>query len=207
MSDGGARIVPGAVLKEGGVVVRRRSLEELDRGRRAVTDAEQRARSILEKAHTEADTERERGYAEGLARAREQNAAQAVALRAEAVKMRADAGERLIRLAVELTQRVLHRELQLRPDTIEELAKSALAQVSWCRQVTLRLHPDDVQRLSAAHPGLVETLDPGAELRLEPDPELRPGDCLVETEAGDVNASVPVQLAALQRALLEEVDS
>lgn len=200
----GARLVPGRVLDQGGVVVRRRHLEELDLARRAVAAAEQEARDILEKARLEGAQERSRGYEEGLAQARQEAATQMVALRAEATRLRAEAGDRLIRLAVDLAGRVLHHELRTAPDAMEGLARAALAQVSWCRHITLRLHPDDAQALAAANPRLAEALDPGAELRLETDPTLAKGACLVETEAGNVDGSVQVQLAALERALLAE---
>ncbi len=185
-------------------MVHRRRLEELDRVRRATEAAEQEARGILEEARREAVRERTRGYQEGLVQARQEAAVQAVALRAEAMLLRAEAGDRLIRLAVELAQRVLHQELHTAPDAVEGLARAALAQVSWCQRITLRLHPDDARALEAANPRLTEGLDPGAELRLEADPTLDYGDCLVETESGDLDASVKVQLAALEQALLAE---
>lgn len=204
MSDSEGRILPGRVLDAGGAVAKRRHLEELDRARRAVIDAQQEARALLEQARTASAAERERGYAEGLAQARESSAVQTVALRAEAVRLRAEAGDRLIRLAVELAERILRRELRQHPDSIEDLARAALSEVAWCQQITLRLHPDDAQRLTTAQPRLAAALDPGAELRLEADPKLSPGACVVETESGDVDASVEVQLAALERALVGE---
>lgn len=199
-----ARVVPGRVLEPEGAVVRRRELEELDMARRGVASAKAEARALLAQAREEATAERERGYAEGLEGARRSAAAQQVALRAEAVRLRAEAGERLIRLGTELARQVLHRELQLTPDALEQLARAALAEVSWCQRVTLKLHPEDAAGLAATHPRLAEALDPGAELRLESDPELTRGSCLVETESGDVDASVEVQLAALEAALLGE---
>ncbi len=204
VDESGARIVPGRVLDSEAVVVRRRQFEELDRARRGVGAAEQEARDILERSRQEAVQERSRGYAEGMAQARQEAVEGAVALRAEAIRLRAEAGDRLIRLAVELAQRVLHRELRTSPEAVEDLASAALAQVSWCQRITLRLHPDDARSLEAAHPRLAAQLDPGAELRLETDPTLARGACLVETEAGDVDASVEVQLAALERALLDD---
>jgi len=200
----GPRIVPRRALDQGAVVVRRRHLEEVDRARRARDAAEQEARDILDRAQHEAAQERSRGYSEGLAQARQEAAIYAVTLRAEAIGLRAEAGDRLIRLAVELAQRVVHHELRTSPDAVEGLARAALAQVRWCQRITLRLHPDDARSLEAANPRLAELLDPSAELRLEVDPTLDRGACLVETEAGDLDASVSVQLAALEQALLDE---
>lgn len=199
-----ARVVPGSVLDRGGAVVRRRQLEELDRARRDLAAAEASARELLVEARHEAEQQRALGYEAGLAQAREETAMAAVALRAEATRVRAEAGDRLIRLAVELAQQVLHQELRTAPDAVESIARSALAEVSWCQQITLRLNPDDARNLAEAKPRLAEALDPGTELRLETDPTLAPGACVVETEAGNVDASVEVQLAALERALLAD---
>jgi flagellar biosynthesis/type III secretory pathway protein FliH len=41
------------------------------------------------------------------------------------------------------------------------------------------------------------------ELKLEGDPEVERGGCLVESEAGILDASLSTQLAALDRALLK----
>jgi len=185
-------------------VVRKRQLEELDLARRAVATARQEAREMLDQARNQAAQERSRGYQEGLARAQAEAAGAAVALRVEATRLRAEAGDRLIRLAVQLAGQVVHHELRTAPEALEDIARAALAQVSWCQRITLRLHPDDAQHLSAAQPRLAEALDAGTELRLETDPTLAPGACLVETEAGAVDASVQVQLAALERALLAD---
>ncbi len=198
------QVVPGHVLDRGGVVVRRPELEELSEARRAIATAREEARSILASAEAEAEKARLRGYEDGLARARQEAAAAAVALRAEALRLRAEAGERLVRLAVDLARRVLKEELRQHPEALESLARGALSQVSWCQRVTLRLHPEDADRLRSAAPDLAQAMTPGAELRLEPDETLAPGSCLVETEAGELDGSVEVQLAALQEALLAE---
>lgn len=184
------------------VVIRADRFETVDLAEQAVAAARTQAAAIARRAEEEALILREAARQEGLHEGRQALAAAEVALRAEAVRLRTEAGDRLLRLAVTLAERILGQELRSQPEAILALVRQALGQVAFCSRATLRLHPGDASLLTTAYPALAVAVQGGAELVLVEDPTLARGDCLVEAEGGRVDGSVRVLLASLERALL-----
>jgi type III secretion system HrpE/YscL family protein len=190
--------------------IRPAPFEQIGAANRAVSRAEQQAAQIRSDAHKEADALRREAREAGTAEARRALVAAELALRAEAVRLRERAGDRLVRLAVTLAQQVLDHELSSDPAAILRLVRRAVAQVSWAPRARVRLHPEEARRLEQAYPRLSATAAGGAELEIRADASLSPGDCLVETESGEVDGSVRARLADLEQALarsLAEVDA
>lgn len=193
--------------------VRKAAFEPVARAERAARVAQAEAEALLHRAQVEAEAVLARGRAEAdriradleaevRAEADARLAAGEIALRAEAVEMRRQAADRLVRLATTLAEQVLDQEIAARPEAVLALARKGLSEVSWSRQATLRLAPEDAARLKEAYPGLWGATEGGGELTVVADPGLSRGDCLVETETGVVDGSVRVQLRALEAAVL-----
>jgi type III secretion protein L len=182
-----------------------------------VLDARARARALVAEAEAEAaairktaedDRERLRGAAE--AAGYEEGRARAAALLALAAAERDRVLRPLARdvaaLALDVARRVLGRELEARPDAVVDLAARAVAGASERAVVTLWVSPADAPRVRAAEPRLAALLARAPGLALREDPALGPGDVVVETEVGRLDARVEAQLGALERAL-PEVDA
>ncbi|MEK6606206.1 MAG: FliH/SctL family protein, partial [Myxococcota bacterium] len=144
-----------------------------------IADARAEAVRIREEARAE-------GLQQGLARATE------TMVRAEAAARRVDGDFR--RLAVGVAEKILGRELALRPDAVADICAGALDQVRGRQRVIVRVHPDDLPRVRRDH----------AIVTFRADAEIARGGCVVETEAGVVDARLSSQLAAIERALTEE---
>ncbi|MDY0005006.1 MAG: FliH/SctL family protein [Polyangia bacterium] len=183
------------------VVIKRDRVEALDLAERAIARAKDEAAALMGAAKEEAvrlgEKAREEGRREGL----RSLALGEAALRAEAVRLRAEAGDRLLRLAVALAGEVLGQELRTQPEALLALVRKAIAQVSFCSRAVVRLHPDDARALATAYPALHEAVRGGEELSLVEDPELERGDCLVEAAGGRVDGSARVLLSSLEQAL------
>jgi len=106
-------------------------------------------------------------------------------------------------LAVRIAERILRRELELRPEVIADVAKAALADARGRHDFVLRVHPDDVAVLEADKPGLLARLSVSAHILIRADDSIDRGGCVVESEVGVVDARLTTQLAAIERALLE----
>jgi flagellar biosynthesis/type III secretory pathway protein FliH len=184
---------------------RRIEAEVWDAGRRAraaVRAAEEEAARILAAAALERERVRrdaaEAGRAEGLARA----AAALASAQAARDALLAGAAAELGGLAVSIARRILGRELALSPEAVAAVAARAVREVRARRDVTVRVSPSDEEAVRRAEPGLAALLERGA-LSVRADPALQPGDVVVESEAGRVDARVETQLAAFARALGE----
>jgi type III secretion system HrpE/YscL family protein len=180
----------------------------------AVYDAHREAARLVEEARARAaaivagaEAAREEARREGLAAGREEARAEAAALlvraRAAAAATRAAAAADLKALAVRIAEKVLGRALALAPDLVADVAADALRAARHQRDVTLRVHPDDLAALEAARPRLRDLLLRAPDLALRPDAEVGRGGCIVETEVGVIDARLETQLAAIERALTE----
>jgi flagellar assembly protein FliH len=98
----------------------------------------------------------------------------------------------LARTAVLLARQVLREELVARPEVVTQVAREALGALSAAaRQVTVRLHPDDLPLVAQGASELLEAR--GATLLA--DPTLARGGCRVDSEVGAVDASIEARWA------------
>jgi len=103
-------------------------------------------------------------------------------------------------LAVEMARRILARELALAPGAVRGAAQEALRAARGRRRLRLRVHPAGAAALRDGQgDGLAGGLGPA--VAVEADPSLSPGDVVLETEAGTVDARVETRLAAFRAAL------
>jgi flagellar assembly protein FliH len=116
-------------------------------------------------------------------------------------KIRQDAEQELVELAVEIARRIVHRELTIDPDALRALVKVALDRVALPELTRIRTSPAHLEVVRAA----VEAASPHRNVDLVADPKLRPGHLVFETERGDLDASVESQLDEIHRGLTDRL--
>lgn len=164
------------------------------------------AERILEEARREADRLRAQAQSEGRERGLAAVTELLVQARAASVRARQSAEADLRRLAVRIAERILGREIQQNPDTVVDVASEALGQAGGPKEVLLRCHPDDLKALERGRPRLLSRCAQAQAVLLRADPAVPRGGCIVETELGTVDARLQVQLQAIERALLGQVE-
>lgn len=192
-----ARILPAATP-----LVARDLFETVQKGGKILENARNQAKELLEKAESEckniAEKAFEKGYEKGLAQATE---VMGLAAR-QAQAMRQQSTSLLLPLATRMAERILDTELALRPEAILSVARKAMSQVRFCRKLVLKLSPEDLEVAVSQRSKLMEAVQATGEIEILPDPRIRRGGCMVETEAGEVDATLESQLEALEKALL-----
>lgn len=128
---------------------------------------------------------------------------------AQSVKQLADIRPRLcreaesdlLRLAMAIARRILHRQLNIDPTALEALVKVSLDRLGRQEQIAVRVAPslkDSVQailsRLSA------RTIDVAADANLEA------GSLIFETTRGQLDASISSQLDEIERGLIDRLE-
>ncbi len=172
------------------------------RVREALAGAEAEARRVV----AEAEAARERIVAEATEAGRWEGQARAAAALARAALERdrilAAAEREVAALALAVARKVLGRELRLEREAVIDLAATALAEARTRRKVVLRVSPADAPAIHASE-GRLGALLARAHLQIREDASLAPGDAVVDTEAGRIDARVETQLASLGRAIEE----
>jgi flagellar assembly protein FliH len=170
--------------------------------------AEAGAREDLEEARKESF---QRGFSEGRDAGQEQAAAELKPVMDRLTRSLADlatvrshvrksAESDLLKLAIAVARRVIHRELTLDPGSIEGLIRVALEKLESRELCRVRVHPDQepvirtlLARFSAAPVELI------------PDPTLQCGDVLFETSHGTLDGSIEAQLQEIERGFADRI--
>ena len=110
-------------------------------------------------------------------------------------RLRAEAEEDMVRLAIAIARRVLYRELGTDPEAILGLVKAGFQRLNARETHRLRVPPDAAAAIEQNRARL--ELPPG--LEIFPDASLDSGGAIFETSRGDLDASVNTQLAEIER--------
>jgi flagellar assembly protein FliH len=121
-------------------------------------------------------------------------------LRAQAARLAEQARTDALEIGFQVARTILETEVRTSPEPLFALVKSALRRAGDSRRVTLRLCPDDAARLREG-----PRTEPGgltaARLEVIADSGLQPGDCLVETDYGQIDGRLETRLGELKRAV------
>jgi flagellar biosynthesis/type III secretory pathway protein FliH len=114
----------------------------------------------------------------------------------EEITMRAERD--LVKLAIEIAKKVVHREVTMDSEVALTLARVALTRIHNRVQATLHLHPEDFAYVGKHQ----DRLGSGLSIELVEDRAISRGGCLIETEMGDTDARIEQQFAELERSFL-----
>ncbi|MCX7046228.1 MAG: FliH/SctL family protein [Candidatus Sumerlaeota bacterium] len=108
----------------------------------------------------------------------------------------------LVRVAMAIATRILHKELSQHPEAVVSVAREALKRTVTGGRIVLRLHPLDIEYLQQSGSILPEFARHSEEITLKPDYAVLRGGVIAETESGQIDASIETQLAILWNALV-----
>jgi flagellar assembly protein FliH len=171
------------------------------------------AEQALQQARAEADQIRaialREGYADGQARGLDEWAAERQRAR-ELVAQIGAAYQRfcekqvpaLAELATGAAEKLLQEQLTLEPERVLTIVEQALEHVGASTQISLHLNPDDLPIVST-HPAL-QSQRQTPRVRLQPDPTVQRGGCWIESDQGEVDATVGGRVARLKAAVASD---
>jgi flagellar assembly protein FliH len=105
----------------------------------------------------------------------------------------------LVRLALEIAQKVIHLEVRSNAQVAVELSRAALARVPSRTPATIHLNPEDFAYVESNQ----HQLPSGHSLSFIEDRAIERGGCVVQTDMGEVDASIEQQFSEISAALLE----
>ncbi len=173
--------------------------------------AQEQSRSILEEAASEAKAIKEKAHSEGYTRGYQEGKKEALNLKKEADIMLKNARlERkniidsaepeIITLALQMAEKIVHRELTLDKSLLLAMLRGLKAETLG-NGVVIRINPEFLPVIQARESELLHIFPQGG-YRLEPDPRVEQG-VILETEMGTIDATVTAQLEELEKVLKE----
>ncbi len=188
-----------------GRVLHAHEVRTLQSAQQAIADANEQAALIVAQAREVYESEKRRGFEEGKEEARMEQAEQMIETVSRNVEYFSKVETRMVDLVMQAVQKIVS-DFDDR-ERVLITVRNVLSVVRNQKQMTLRLHPQQVEvvkarvnDLLAAYPG-VGYLDIVADTRLQPDA------CILESEIGLIEASTESQLTALRQAFQKVLGS
>lgn len=168
-----------------------------------LAEAQQQAQELLGNAAQEYERQRQSGYEDGMNEAKIEMAEQMIEMAERTVDYFAQVEGKIAGLVMTALRKLIGEfddaELTLR------MVRHALQIVSNQPQVTIRIHPTQEQALRKRLSELLAGYTGIGAVEINADPRLNVSGCILETEMGVVDASLEVQLQALERALKNRI--
>jgi type III secretion protein L len=180
--------------------------------KRSIIDAREEAHRIIAEATAEAEAIRQRidtlaretkqsaydaGYEEGLA--------QLTSHLLEAHERRdtalASAEHDLLRLAVKIAEKLIGREIERDETALADIVAAALRHARRNESLRIRVNPADLPVIQK-HRDRLEPTGRARFLDLVPDPNVKHGGCIIESDSGTIDAQLETQLRVIERDLL-----
>ncbi len=167
--------------------------EEADR---LLADAREEAKALLRRAKTRVKAWRQKARAEAEAGSAERLAESLRQVARWRSQLAQGNQHQLLELAVAMADRLLGEQLKLEPERIVSLCGQVIAE-SGCQdqQLTIKLCPGDVEMARS-------WLETQEDFLIEADESLSPGDCMITSPWGEVDARLVTRLDLLLNGLL-----
>ncbi|MCP5506609.1 MAG: HrpE/YscL family type III secretion apparatus protein [Chlamydiales bacterium] len=115
-------------------------------------------------------------------------------------KMEHDLQKTILPLTLKAAKKIVGRELELKPETIVDIVRQTLKPVTQNHHIKIFVAKEDKEILEKKKKELREILEHVQTFIIEEKEELTRGGCIIETEAGIINASLENQWRALEAA-------
>ena len=164
-----------------------------------VEAAREQAAEIVQEARTVYEQQRELGWQAGMEQARREQAVLIHQTQLQCQEYYRTVEQQMSEVVLQAVRKILHDYDQVALTL--KVVREALSLVSNQKQVTVRVHPEQVtavrDQIARVHKDFPEIgyLDISADARLDQ------GGCILETEVGIIDASLDGQLEALSRAI------
>jgi flagellar biosynthesis/type III secretory pathway protein FliH len=107
----------------------------------------------------------------------------------------------VVKLAIEVAKKIVHREIQADKQIIQTLVRVALSHVAEKSAVTIHLNPVDYEFLLEYRAELSQ--NEGREIALLADKSIERGGCMIQTECGEIDARIEEKFREVEHSFFE----
>ena len=111
----------------------------------------------------------------------------------------------IVQLALAVAKTILRREAKTDVTLVKTLAKESLRLVEDKRRVSIKVNPTDLNAIQGFEEEILSTAPGVKEWEIRQDDRVTAGGCIIETEAGIVDAQLETQLDEIGATLMEAV--
>lgn len=159
-------------------------------------DAEHYKKEIV----SETESLKEHAQREGFEEGYKQWSTQIAALEQEIAKVRQDMERLVLPVAIKAAKKIVNRELDVAPEAIVDIVAGSLKAVAQHKQITIYVNKKDLEQVEANRPRLKQLFESLEALSIRERANVERGGCVIETEAGIINAQLDNRWRILESA-------
>ncbi len=110
--------------------------------------------------------------------------------------------DQLMEIILLITEKIIHRSIQLSPDIILETVRSAADHLTETDEIRLRLHPSDFEYIREIENILGRKLSGKKSIQVAEDAAIDRGGIVIHTEFGEIDATIRSQIDHMKDMLL-----
>ncbi|MCY4472653.1 MAG: HrpE/YscL family type III secretion apparatus protein [Kistimonas sp.] len=187
----------GLHLHPGQKVIKAADYTVVEKSASLIASAKQQARAIRDKSTQAFEEEKRRGYEDGLAQSRMEQSEHMLRMVDQSINYLKEVEDSLANILMMAVKKIIDNYNDR--DMVVGLIKSGLNHVRNERQVTVRVPPSQFTHVKDKIADILVDYKGIGVLTPVSDPRLKSGSCILESKLGVVDASVDVQLKALQK--------
>ena len=111
----------------------------------------------------------------------------------------------MLRLVFAIAEQIIGREVAADPKIVLTIIENALQASVRSDQYRIAVNPADLEMVTQQKPLFLASISGLKNLSIDTDATITPGGCRVDSELGDVDATIETQFEAIQQALKEAI--
>lgn len=164
--------------------------------KKARSDAFSYRKEVALEAEKTKDAAFSEGFEEGLTSLNKH----LLALDEELKVLRESVQKKILPLALKAARKLVGEELRLHPDRIVDIVMNSLKPVTQHRKIIIYVNKTDFEQIEKNKSKIRKVFEHLESLSVQERDDIEPGGCMIQTEAGIINAQLESQWRALESA-------
>lgn len=149
---------------------------------------------------SEAEKMKEQAFKEGFQEGLVSLNKHLLVLDQELKAIRSDVQNKILPLSLKAARKIIGEELRIHPDRIVDIVLSSLKPVTQHKKITIYVNKADLPLIEENRNKIRKIFEHLESLSIQERNDIEPGGCMIETEAGIINAQLENQWRALESA-------
>ena len=163
-------------------------------------EVKEETEAFQKKTAIESEEQKEAGFDQGFQEGLESLNKHLFALDQELKELRTEIQKKMLPLTLSAARKILGEELKLHPERVVDIVLTSLKPVTQHKKIIIYVNKADLAMLEAEKPKMKNIFEHLQSLSIQERDDIDPGGCIIETEAGIINAQLENQWRALESA-------
>ncbi len=187
-------------LKPGQKIVPAEEFSTLKKANELLKTVKNEAAEYKKQVAVESEKIKEKAFEEGFQEGLTSLNKHLFALDKELKTLREDIQKKILPLSLKAARKIIGEELKIHPDRIVDIVLTSLNPVTQHKKIAIYVNKADLQLLEENKSKIRKIFEHLESLSIQERPDIEPGGCMIETEAGIINAQLENQWRALESA-------